>query len=189
MAGQRSSWLRLCNLLIEGPRSVHWAGERGHQYLEVCASAVQRAYRGGTWRSWHIFCDACGHDESGYLTPMVRFAEWQKSPAPSLQEWPPVRVQLAQFPPDAADLHAVIRELQAELARLPFPLRNLPVRRDFGDDDDAPEWGLGTMTVSVSSGYQTLERHLFVDEAPGLAARVAEVEQCLRRLAMPVVRD
>lgn len=181
--------IRLRNLLIEGPRSIYPAGGDRHQWLESTVAAILRAYGRGYWQSWQIFCDANSDDEIGYLTPMVRFAEWRQAPDISLSEvspflWPDVRVTLAQLLPDDPALHTAVRELQMALVAAPFPVRNLPVRRDFGE---GPDFG-PVMEISVLSGFQVMERSIHVAEAPELVACTNGLEQTLHRLAIPVNR-
>ena len=181
--------MRLRNMLIDGPRSVFPAEENLSQYLESMVSVVSRSYAGGHWSSFHIFCDANGDDEAGHLTPMVRFAEWHKTPDdPAFNRfpWPNVRIELAQLPLDDLDMHSSVRELLKALALVPFPIRDLPVRRDFGE---GPEFGPGTLTVYAYSGYQSMERQIYVVEVPELVAIATRLEQTLRRLAIPVLRS
>lgn len=94
-------------------------------------------------------------------------------------------VELARLPSDSSDLQATIRKLQEATRQVPFVPQGLPTRRNFGE---CPGEDKGYLTVEVGSGWQTMERSLFVAEAPALHEMSVILEDDLHQLALPVER-
>ena len=177
--------LRIGTMLVEGSKVLYPKEGDGHLYLEKSVSIHWAEETRARLRSVHIYCDANGSDEEGYLTPVVRFAFWHRYQDifELRPQWPNVEIEMAELPSDSGELQAIVRELQAAVADVPFVAKGLATRRNFGD------WLEGShdvLTIRLENGWQSLERRLFVCEAPDLYEIVQKAESDLRKISMDI---
>jgi hypothetical protein len=180
--------LRVGGMLVDGPNLILKKDEDGPSCIEKCVSIVWAHESRVQLRSVHIYCDASGSDEEGYLKPIVRFASWErkKDVIELRPAWPQVVVELAELPSNSVELQTVVQTLQVVVGSIPFAPKGLATYRNFGE---LPEGSHDEVTIGLSSGWQYLERRLFVCEAPGLYEAVQQAETLLRKLGTIVDRN
>ena len=109
--------LRLGNMLVGGPDTIHETENVGNSYVETSTSVHWNDASFGLFKSCRLYCDACGDDESGYLLPMARIAEWNRRvdmDTPPLA-WPNVNIRLLTLEMDSPQLQTEIESLQRRL--------------------------------------------------------------------------
>jgi hypothetical protein len=175
--------LLIGTMLVKGPQVLYPKNGDGHLYLEKSVSITWAGETRARLRSVHIYCDANGSDEEGYLTPLVRFASWNRYQ--DLFElrptWPNVIIEMAELPIDSAELQSIVEGRQTAVGRLPFAAKGLATRRNFGE---WPEGHADVLTIRLASGWQELERRLFVCESQALYETARKAESQLRRIGV-----
>ena len=156
--------LRLGNLLVSGPDTIHKSENVGNCYVQASTSVHWNDASFGNFRSCRIYCDACGDDESGYLLPMARIAEWNRRldmETPPLH-WPNVDIQLMTLSLDCHELQAEIESIQKRLDTKMLSSHGLPTRRNFGDAELGSN---GKLKIESNAGWQTITRDFWLGES------------------------
>ena len=155
--------LRLGNMLVEGPRTIHRSNAIGNTYVESSTALFWNCPTFSRFRSCRIYCDACGDEDSGFLKPMVRFAHWERGEdVRNLKtSWPNVVVCLSELPLDCSTLQLQIETLQRRIDTESFIYFGLPVRRNFGEN---VECGGGRFRIETIAGWQSLNREFWVPD-------------------------
>lgn len=176
------------NLLLRGPEAIFPSGGDRHLWLGSALAITWHSDTLGVWRSLRIFTDANGSDEDGFLPPIVRFATWDRATDTQQREcrWPNVSTELVALPLDSVELQVAITAFQEAVAKVPFEACGLATRRNFGA---CPADNRGHLSVTLSSGWQELDRAFWVASAPTVHEASKLLETDLRRLARPEPRD
>lgn len=155
--------LRLGNMLVEGPRTIHRSNAIGNKYVESSTAFFWNCPTFSRFRSCRIYCDACGDENSGFLNPMVRFAYWERGEdARNLKpSWPNVVVYLSELPLDCSTLQLQIETLQRRIDTESFIHYGLPVRRNFGENVES---GGGRLRIETSAGWQSINREFWISD-------------------------
>ena len=164
MASLSPAILRLGNMLVRGPETIHKSENVGNTYVQSSTSVHWNDSAFGMFRSCRIYCDACGDDESGYLLPMARISEWNRradmqSPP---RNWPNVKFRLLTFGLDCPELQAEIESLQKRMETEILTSYGLPTRRDFGDAELGPH---GVIRIESNAGWQNISRNFWLGES------------------------
>lgn len=153
--------LRLGNMLVDGPRSIHRSDAIGTTYVESSTAIHWNCPHFSQFRSCRIYCDACGDEDSGFLNPLVRFASWDRgNDIHNLKpSWPNVVIQLWQLPLDCPELQSEIEALQHRTDTARLVHFGLPVRRDFGENTRCDG---GRISVETYAGWQSVKREVWI---------------------------
>ena len=157
--------------------------------LAILTSNLQPACFGhcnsfSVFRSCRIYCDACGDEESGFLPPLARIAEWDRGS--DLQNpgslWPDVVVDLLELNLDCFELQAEIKSLQQRLDPQKLVYFGLPVRRDFGNTELDE---LGHLKIETNAGWQTVVREFWLSEVPDFADAFDTIQSTINEFGQP----
>ena len=172
-------------MLVGGPDTIHESDNVGNSYVQASTSVHWNDASFGLFRSCRIYCDACHDDESGYLLPMARIAEWNRRidmDTPPLS-WPNVNVRLLTFELDCPRLQAEIETLQRRMDTQMITKHGLPTRRDFGD---AELGTAGKLRIESSAGWQTLSRDFWLGESPEFLNTFDSLQTIVDDIGTPV---
>ena len=162
----RPAILRLGNMLVSGPDTIHESESVGNSYVEASTSLYWNDASFGTFRSCRIYCDACGDDENGFLLPMARIAEWNRrhdmETPPS--RWPNVGIRLLTMSLDCRELQAEIESIQRRMDSSMLTSHGLPTRRNFGDAELGCD---GKLRIESKAGQQSITRDFWLGESSG----------------------
>ena len=164
MSNNRKLKLQLGNMLVSGPKAIHQTGSVGTSYVEASTSLLLNDASFSKFRSCRIYCDACGDDESGYLTPLVRITEWDRGSDIKLldTQWPNISIRLLEIGLDCPILQNEIVTLQKLIDTQMFKSYGLPTRRNFGDEKLGSH---GILRIETSAGWQDLSRDFWLGES------------------------
>jgi hypothetical protein len=151
-------------MLVAGPDTIHKSENVGNAYLEASTSIHWNDASFGLIRSCRIYCDACGDDESGYLLPMARIAEWnrRRDMETPPQYWPNLAIQLLTLSLDCQKLQTEIESLQRRLDTGMLTSYGLPTRRNFGG---AELGSYGKLKIESRAGWQNIAREFWLGES------------------------
>jgi len=177
--------LRLGNMLVRGPDTIHESENVGNSYVEASTSLYWNDASFGHFRSCRIYCDACGDNDAGYLRPMARIAEWDRPSDMETPElsWPNVKIRLLSFGLDCPSLQAEIESLQKQLDTSMLSSYGLPTRRDFGDAELGTH---GKLRIDSGAGWQTITRDFWLGESTQFLNTFDSLQSIVDNLGMPV---
>lgn len=163
-ATKHSALLRLGNVLVEGPDTIHSKDGSGSSHLSSSCSLFWHDSTFTKFRSCRIYCDGSGDDDSGFLPPLVRIAEWERHEdlAEGPPAWPHVLIDLLQVPLDCPEIQREVSRVQALADSNRLTTFGLPTRRNFGD---AELGSFGHLRIEAHAGMQTISRAFWLSEA------------------------
>ena len=172
-------------MLVGGPDTIHETEYVGNRYVEASTSVHWNDASFGLFKSCRLYCDACGDDESGYLSPMARIAEWNRRAdmdTPPLA-WPSVNIRLLTLEMDSPQLQTEIESLQRRLDAQMLTTYGLPTRRDFGDTELGT---MGKLRIESSAGWQTISRDFWLGESPEFSNTFDSLQAIIDNIGTPV---
>jgi hypothetical protein len=157
--------LRLGNMLVTGPDTIHEAASVGNSYVEASTSLHLNNSSFTSFQSCRIYCDACGDDESGYLQPLARIATWDRDADMKITglQWPNVDIRILEIELDCPALQNEIETLQKRMDANVLTSHGLPTRRNFGDAELGSQ---GVLRIETRAGWQRLSRQMWLGETP-----------------------
>ncbi len=162
---RKRALMSLGNTLVEGPHTIHEKGKIGVSYVSTVFDLFWHDAAFMTFRSCRIYCDACGDEDSGFLKPLVRIAEWERQVDVHVvcPPWPNVVVRLIEVPLDCPEIQREVTRVQALADQSHLTTFGLPTRRDPGGIAAGPS---AHLRVRFHAGWQTLSRAFWLSEAP-----------------------
>ena len=172
-------------MLVAGPETIHEVTSVGNSYVEASTSLQLNNSSFTFFRSCRIYCDACGDDESGYLLPLARIAEWDRGAdmRDSELQWPNVDIRLLEIELDCPALQDEIETLQKRMDTNLLTSYGLPTRRNFGDAELGSQ---GVLRIETSAGWQSMSRQFWLGETSQFLDAFDSICRVIDNIGRPV---